>query len=349
MGAIAGFLLFPAPCAVFPRAPIMILHPPSVTCPSTRVAVIGSGNVGSTLAQRIAEKNIADVVLLDILAGRPQGLALDLMEARGIERHDRQIIGSNDYADTAGSDVIVITAGLPRKPGMSRDDLMMTNARIVAEVTQQAIAHSPHAILVIVTNPLDVMTYLAWKIGGLPAHQVIGMAGVLDASRFQTFVAMELGVSITAVNAIVLGSHGDLMVPLPRYCTVNGIPITELMDAATIDRISDRTRNGGAEIVKLMQTGSAYFAPASSACMMVEAILFNQARLLPVTAYLQGEYGLNDVFIGVPCRLSCRGIESIVELDLTDGERAALQASAASVRQNVNRLHELLPGSGVKI
>jgi malate dehydrogenase len=313
------------------------------------VTVIGSGNVGGIVAQRLVENNIADVVLLDVVPGRPQGIALDLMQARGVERHDRQIIGTNDYADTAGSDVVVITAGVPRKPGMSRDDLLMTNAKIVADVTRKSIAHSSNAIFIVVTNPLDVMTYLTWKISGLPSYQVMGMAGVLDAARFQTFVAMELGVSITAVNAIVLGSHGDLMVPLPRYCTVNGIPITELLSQEVIERLTERTRKGGAEIVELLKTGSAYFAPASSASMMVEAILFNQARLLPVTAYLQGEYGLQDVFIGVPSRLSCRGIENIVELALTDTERDALHSSAEKVRQQVNHLNQLLDSSGLML
>lgn len=320
----------------------MVLHPASISCAAPRVAVIGSGNVGSTLAQRIAEKNIADVVLLDIIPGRPQGLALDLMEARGIERHDRQIIGTNDYKDTANSEVVVITAGLPRKPGMSRDDLLKTNAKIVMDVTKQAIVHSPDAILVVVTNPLDVMTQVAWKASDLPPRQVMGMAGVLDSARFQAFVAMELGVSVSDIHATVMGSHGDLMVPLPRYSTVNGIPISELMDAETIDRLIQRTRNGGAEIVELMQTGSAYFAPASSACLMVESVIHNQARLLPIAAHLQGEYGLHDIFIGVPCRLGCRGVETIVELELTDSEQKALHASAEAVRQSVDRLDELI-------
>lgn len=320
----------------------MVFHPASVSCVTSRVAIVGSGNVGSTLAQRIAEKNIADVVLLDIIPGRPQGLALDLMEARGVERHDRQIRGSNDYADTAGSDVIVITAGLPRKPGMSRDDLMMTNAKIVQDVAKQAIVHSPNAVLIVVTNPLDIMTYVAWKASGLPPRQVMGMAGVLDSARFQTFVAMELGVSASDVNATVLGSHGELMVPLPRYSTVNGIPITELLEAATIDRLVERTRNGGAEIVELMQTGSAYFAPASSVCVMVEAVLYNQPRLLPIAAYLQGEYGLNDLFIGVPSRLSCRGIDSILELKLTELEQNSLHTAANLVRQQIDHLNTLM-------
>ncbi len=312
------------------------------TCTPMRVSIIGAGNVGSTLAQRIAERNLADVVLLDVGAGRPQGIALDLMEARGIEGHDRHISGTADYADTANSDVVVITAGLPRRPGMARDDLMKTNAKIVMEVTQQAIAHSPNALVIVVTNPLDVMTYLAWKASGLPHERVMGMAGILDSSRFQTFISLELGVSAADVNAMVLGSHGDLMVPLPRYSTVNGIPITELMTPDTIDRLVERTRNGGAEIVELMQTGGAYYAPASSTCQMVEAMLLNRSRLLPVAAYLQGEYGLQDVFIGVPVRLGCRGVEEILELDLTDAEREALHFSAQSVRQNIQQALALI-------
>lgn len=316
----------------------------SITCASQRVAVIGCGKVGSTLAQRIAEKNLADVVLLDIIDGMPQGLALDLTEARGIERHDSQIIGTNDYADTTGSDVVVITAGSPRKPGMGRDDLLRINAKIVVEAAQKAIAHSPDAILIIVTNPLDVMTYLAWQATHLPPRRVMGMAGVLDSARFQTFIAMELGVSMGDVSALVLGGHGDLMVPLPRYSTVGGIPITELMDTATIERLVERTRNGGAEIVKLMQTGSAFYAPASSACLMVEAILHNQSRQLPTAAYLQGEYGLNDIFIGVPTRLGCRGVETVLELNLTAAERRALQTSAESVRENIQKASAMLSG-----
>lgn len=314
----------------------------SPACTQFRVSVIGAGNVGSTLAQRISEKNIADVVLLDVIGGRPQGLALDLMEARGVERHDRTIIGTTDYAETANSDVVVITAGVPRKPGMSRDDLLLTNAKIVRETVKNAIDYSPNAILVMVTNPLDAMTYLAWQTAGIPAHQVMGMAGVLDSARFQTFIAMELNVSVADINATVLGGHGDLMVPLPRYSTVNGIPITELMQPETIDRLIDRTRNGGAEIVELMQTGSAYFAPASSACLMVEAILYNQSRVLPVAAYLKGEYGLKDIFIGVPCRVGCRGIENVLELNLTDVDRTALHKSAESVRELVDRITDLL-------
>jgi malate dehydrogenase len=304
---------------------------------------VGAGNVGRTLTQRIAEKNLADVVLLDIVEGLPQGIALDLMEAQGIELHDSLIVGTNDYADTAGSDIVVITAGLARKPGMSRDDLIQTNAKIVVEAAQKTLAHSPNALFLVITNPLDVMTYLVWKTTGLPSHSVMGMAGVLDSSRLQTFIAMELGVCTADVSAMVLGGHGDLMLPLPRYCSVRGVPITELMDEATIERLMERTRNGGAEIVRLLQTGGAYYAPASSACLMVEAVLRNQSRLLPAAAYLQGEYGLNDIFLGVPCRLGCRGVESILEVKLTQAEQQALHASAESVRRNVQLALANLP------
>lgn len=307
-----------------------------------RVSIIGGGKVGSTLAQRIAEKNLADVVLLDIVEGMPQGIALDMLEARAIEGHDRKIFGTNNYADTADSDIVVITAGIPRKPGMSRDDLLKINAKIVVEASQKAIAHSPDAIFILVSNPLDVMTYLTWQTTKLPPHRVMGMAGILDSARFQTFVAMELGVSVKDVSALVLGGHGDLMVPLPRYSTVEGIPITELLDAATIERLVHRARNGGGEIVELMKTGGAYFAPASSTYLMVEAILHNQKRQVPVAAYLQGEYGLKDIYIGVPTQLGRRGVEKVLEINLTDAELAALQASAESVRGNIKRANEML-------
>lgn len=305
------------------------------SCASLKVSVIGAGKVGSTLTQRIAEKNLADVVLVDIIQGLPQGIALDLMAAKGIELHNSEIIGTNDYEATANSDIVVITAGMARKPNMSRDDLTQINAKIVADIAKKTISYSPHAIYIVITNPLDVITYLVWQITGLPTYRVIGMAGVLDSSRLQAFIAMKLGVYSGDVSAMVLGGHGDLMLPLPRYCTVRGVPITELMDTETINELVERTRNGGAEIVKLLQTGGAYFAPASSACLMVEAILRNQSRLLPAATYLQGEYGINDLFLGVPCRLGCRGVEKILEVDLTKAESEALQASAALVRKNI--------------
>ena len=308
----------------------------SPSCRSPRVSIIGAGNVGGTLAQRIAEKNLADVVLLDVLPGRPQGIALDLSQASSIERHNRQIIGTIDYADTQGSNIVVITAGLPRKPGMSRDDLLRTNSEIVSYAAKEAIAHSPDAIIIVVTNPLDSMTYLAWQASGLPPQRVMGMAGILDSTRFQTFIAMELGISAADVRAMVLGSHGDLMVPLPRYSTVNGIPITQLLSPEAIDRLVDRTRNGGAEIAEHLKT-TAYYAPASSACLMVETILLNQPRILPVAAYLQGEYGLNDLYIGVPAKLGCGGVEKILELELTPAEHEALNKSAHAVRGSMSQ------------
>lgn len=308
------------------------------SCRPTRVSIIGAGNVGGTLAQRIAEKDLADVVLLDVLPGRPQGIALDLTQSSGIEGHNRKIMGAVDYADTHNSDIVVVTAGLPRRPGMSRDDLLRTNAEIVTQATKQAIAHSPEALVIVVTNPLDVMTYLAWQASGLPPQRVMGMAGVLDSVRFQTFIAQELGVSPADVRAMVLGSHGDLMVPLPRYSTVNGIPITNLLSAEAIDRISERTRKGGAEVVELLKTGGAYYAPASSTYIMVEAILLNQPRLLPIAAYLQGEYGLQDLYIGVPVKLGCGGVEQIYELELTAAEQAELHQSAKAVRDSINQV-----------
>lgn len=317
-----------------------LFFPPS--CHPTQVSIIGAGKVGSALAQRIAESNIANVVLLDLIEGLPQGIALDLMQAGAVEGHDRKILGTNDYTDTAGSDVVVITAGRPRTPGMGRNDLIGINTRIVAHAAKEAIGHSPDAALIVVTNPLDVMTYVAWQITKLAPHRVLGMAGVLDSARFQAFIAMELGVSVVDVKATVLGSHGDLMVPLPRYSTVNGIPVPELMEAAALDRLVDRTRQGGAEIVELLKTGGAFYAPASSVRIMVESILLNQARLLPVSAYLQGEYGLKDIFLGVPCWLGCRGVERILELTLSETEQAALIASAHSVQQGIEQANTVL-------
>jgi len=305
---------------------------------SPKVTVIGAGNVGGTLAHRIVETNLADVVLCDIVQGKPQGMALDLMQANAIAQIDHQIIGTNDYADTKNSDVIVLTAGLPRKEGMSRNDLLRINASIVKDVVEKAIAHSPEAILIVVTNPLDVMTYLAWQVSGLPTHRVMGMAGVLDAARFQTFIGMELGISVADINAMVLGGHGDLMVPLPRFSTVNGVPITELMTKEAIARLVERTRNGGAEIVKLIQNGSAYFAPSAAAYVMVEAILNDRYRIVPVAAYLAGEYGLNNIFMGVPVQLGRQGIKKAIQLPLNDYELKALHASAAAIQASINLL-----------
>lgn len=300
--------------------------------------MIGAGNVGTLVAQHLITENIADVVLLDIIAGRPQGLALDLQQAQAIERCDRHIYGTNEYSDLANADIIVIAAGLPRRPGLSRDDLLAANAQIVREVTRQAIAQAPEAILLVVTNPLDVMTYLAWQTSGWPPQRVLGMGGVLDSARFQTLIAQELQLSIQNVQALVLGAHGDLMVPLPRYSTVNGVPITELMQPTTIDRLVQKTRDGGAEIVSYLKTGSAYFAPAAAVCQMVTAILQNQSRLLPSSLYLQGEYGLTDLCLGVPACLGASGVESILELALTEAEQAALHDSAQSVRRQIDQL-----------
>lgn len=313
---------------------------------SSRVSIIGAGKVGSTLAQRIAEKNLADVVLLDIVENWPQGIALDLMQARAVERHNRKITGTNNYADTAGSNIIAIAAGIPRKPGVSREDLLNINARIVTEAAKQAIAHSPDAIVIVITNPLDVMTYLAWEATGLPARRVMGMAGVLDSARFQTFIAMELGISSAEIHTTVIGSHGDSMVPLPRYSTVSGIAIDRLMDAGTIDRLVQRTRHGGAEIVKLMQTSSAYFGPASAACLMVESILLDRSQVLPCCVYLQGEYGVKDIFLGTPSRLGVGGVEQVLELELNDAEQAAFMESDRCVRQSIQEAKAILKGDG---
>ncbi|MDJ0553746.1 MAG: malate dehydrogenase [Microcoleaceae cyanobacterium MO_207.B10] len=308
----------------------------------SRISIIGAGHIGSTLAQILLEKSIADVVLLDIISGWPQGLALDLIEAMAVYRNDRQILGTNDYADTADSDIVVITAGQPRTPGMSRDDLLKINSKTVVDVAKAAIAHSPNAIFIVVTNPLDVMTYLVWETLGVPPERVIGMAGILDAARFQAFIAIELGISVADINALVLGSHGDLMIPLPRYSTINGIPITEIMDQNIISKIVERTRNGGAEIVQLIKTGSAYYAPAASISVMVESILKNQNRLLPCSAYLHQKYGLDKIFLGVPCWLGSQGVREVLEIDLTDAEQAQLINCEQKVRQNIKRAKEML-------
>jgi malate dehydrogenase len=298
-----------------------------------KVTVIGAGNVGATAAQRLAEKQLCDVVLVDIVEGVPQGKALDLNEAAPIEKHDSHLTGTNSYEDTAGSDIVIITAGIPRKPGMSRDDLISTNAGIVKAVTKEVASRSPEAILIIVSNPLDAMCHVAFEAAGFPKERVIGMAGVLDSARFRAFISMELDVSVENTHAFVLGGHGDTMVPLPRYSTVAGIPITELMAPDRIEALVERTRNGGAEIVGLLKTGSAYYAPASAAVEMAESILKDKKKILPCAAYLQGEYGQQDLFIGVPVKLGAKGAEDIIEITLTDEEKQALQKSADAVQE----------------
>lgn len=306
-----------------------------------KVTVIGAGNVGATTAQRIAESGLADVVLVDIVEGLPQGKALDLAEAAPVVGHDMRVTGTNDYADTAGSDVIVVTSGLARQPGMSRDDLLAKNAGIVRSVVSRAAAVSPDAVLVIVTNPLDAMCHVAMEASGFPRERVIGMAGVLDTARFRTFIAQELNVSVTDVSAFVLGGHGDTMVPLPRYTSVGGVPVTEMIPAARLEELVTRARNGGAEIVALLKTGSAYYAPAAATWQMVDAILGDRHRILPCAAYLQGEYGQDGLFVGVPVQLGRGGIEKIVEIELTADEQAAFGRSAAAVRDLVDTLAKL--------
>ena len=282
-----------------------------------KVTVIGAGNVGATAAQRLAEKELCDVVLVDIIEGVPQGKALDLAEAAPIEKHDAHLIGTNSYEDSAASNIVIITAGIPRKPGMSRDDLISTNAGIVKNVTQNVKDLSPDAVIIIVSNPLDAMCHVAFEASGFPKNRVIGMAGVLDSARFRAFIAMELNVSVENTTAFVLGGHGDTMVPLPRFSTVAGIPITELMPKERIDALVERTANGGAEIVGLLKTGSAFYAPASAAVEMAESILKDKKKILPCAVYLEGEYGINDLFIGVPVKLGANGVEEIIEITLT--------------------------------
>ncbi|MFY9706889.1 MAG: malate dehydrogenase [Desulfobacterales bacterium] len=298
-----------------------------------KVTVVGAGNVGATAAQRLAEKELCDVVLVDIIEGVPQGKSLDLTEAAPIEKHDAHLTGANTYDATAGSNIIIITAGIPRKPGMSRDDLLGTNAGIMKKVTEQVAKLSPNAVIIIVSNPLDAMCHVAFDASGFPKERVLGMAGVLDSARFRAFIAMELNVSVENTHAFVLGGHGDTMVPLPRYSTVAGIPITELLPQDRIDAIVERTRTGGAEIVSLLKTGSAYYAPASAAVEMAESILKDKKKILPCAALLQGEYGIEDLFIGVPVKLGAAGIEEVIQIKLTEDEQAALNRSAAAVQE----------------
>ncbi|MFP5235827.1 MAG: malate dehydrogenase [Acidobacteriota bacterium] len=298
-----------------------------------KVSIVGAGNVGATAAHWIASKELADVVLIDVVEGVPQGKALDLLEAMPIEKRDVHVVGSNDYAATANSDIVIITAGIPRKPGMSRDDLLHTNYKIMSDVVSKVVAQSPESILIIVSNPLDAMAQTAFRQAGFNRERVIGMAGVLDSARFRTFIAEELKVSVENVTAFVLGGHGDTMVPLARYSTVAGIPITELIPADRLEQLVQRTRDGGAEIVKYLKTGSAYYAPSAATVEMVEAILKDKKKILPCAAYLQGEYGIEGYYIGVPCKLGAAGLEKIIEIKLTAEEDAALKKSAAAVKE----------------
>src|SRR5574340_136622 len=302
----------------------------------SKITVVGAGFVGSTLVQRLAERDYADVVMYDIIPNMPQGKALDMLQAGPVLGYDSLVVGTNDYTDTANSDIVVITSGFPRKPGMSRDDLVKKNQEIVTQVTQEVVKHSPDCIIIMVTNPLDAMAQLAYHISGFPRNRVIGMAGILDTARFRTFIAQELDVSIENVAAFVLGGHGDTMVPLVDNTSVAGIPLRELLDQAAIDRIVQRTRDGGAEIVKYLKTGSAYYAPSAGAVEMVESILKDKKKVLPCAAYLEGEYKIRGLFVGVPVKLGSGGIEQIIEIKLTPEEQAALQKSAAAVKELVD-------------
>ncbi len=301
-----------------------------------KVTVVGAGNVGANCALRIAGKQLADVVLVDVVEGVPQGKGLDLLESGPVEGYDVNITGANDYEATANSDIVVITAGFPRKPGMSRDDLLLANYEVVKMATEQAVRYSPETILILVTNPLDAMCWTAYQVSKLPKHRVVGMAGVLDTARFRTFIAQELNVSMSNVTAMVLGGHGDTMVPLVRLSNVAGIPLTELLDQATIDRLVQRAREGGAEIVKYLKTGSAYYAPSAATVEMVESILLDKKKVLPCSAYLEGEYGIHGLFVGVPVKLGAAGIEKIYEVQLKPDEHAALEKSSASVKELID-------------
>ncbi len=305
----------------------------------SKVTVVGAGNVGGTTAQRLAERNYADVVLVDIVEGLPQGKALDILESGPVIGFDSNVTGTNGYEESAGSEIVVITSGSPRKPGMSRDDLLKTNQNIVRSVTEEVVKHAPEAILVVVANPLDAMCHVALEMSGFPRERVVGMAGILDTARYRTFIAQELGVSVRDVFALVLGGHGDTMVPLPSMATVGGVAITDLLPQDRVEAIVARTRGGGAEIVQLLQSGSAFYAPSAAVVEMVDSILLDQKRLLPCAAYLQGEYGIDDLFVGVPVKLGASGVEEIVELDLEQNELEDLKSSAGAVRELVEVLH----------
>ena len=301
-----------------------------------KITVVGAGNVGATCAHRLADKALGDVVLTDIIEGVPQGKALDLLQAGPVEGYDVLVTGANNYEPTAHSDIVVITAGFPRKPDMSRDDLVLKNYEVVKQAVEQVVKYSPECILIVVTNPLDAMCHVAYETAGFSKNRVIGMAGILDSARFRTFIAQELNVSVENTNAFVLGGHGDTMVPLARFSTVAGIPITELLDQATIDRLIQRTRKGGGEIVDLLKAGSAYYAPSAAVAEIVESILLDKKKILPCAAYLEGEYGIRNLFVGVPCKLGARGLEQVLEIKLTPEEDAALKKSAAAVQALVD-------------
>jgi len=303
-----------------------------------KVTVVGAGNVGANCAVRIADKELADVVLVDVVEGVPQGKGLDLLQSGPVQGYDVTVTGANDYEPTANSDIAIFTAGFPRKPGMSRDDLLLANYDVVRTATEQVAKYSPNCILIVVTNPLDAMAQAAMWVSKFPKNRVVGMAGVLDSARFRTFIAQEIGVSVENVTGVVMGGHGDTMVPLVRLSSVSGIPLTELMDQATIDTIVDRTRNGGAEIVKYLKTGSAYYAPSAAAVEMAESILKDKKKVLPCAAYLEGEYGIKGLFVGVPVKLGSKGIEKIYEIRLTDAEKAMLKKSADAVQELVDVL-----------
>ncbi len=304
----------------------------------SKVSIIGSGFVGSTAAHWIASKELADVVLVDIIEGVPQGKGLDLLEAGPIEGFDIDVLGTNDYADTAGSDVIVVTSGAPRKPGMTREDLIKVNANITRDCISKAAPLSPDAVIIMVNNPLDTMAYLAKQVSGFPKNRLVGQAGVLDTARYRTFIAKEAGVSVEDVQAMLMGGHGDEMVPLPRFTTIGGIPVTEFISADRLNAIVDRARKGGGEIVNLLKTGSAYFAPSAATVQMVEAVIRDKKRVLPCACYLEGEYGLNDIYFGVPCVLGAGGVERVIELPLNDDEMALVKASASAVQSSVDAL-----------
>ncbi|HLZ58566.1 MAG TPA: malate dehydrogenase [Ktedonosporobacter sp.] len=301
----------------------------------SKISVIGAGFVGSTLVQRLAERDYADVVMFDIVPNMPQGKALDILEAGPVLGHDSQVIGTNDYQDTANSDIVVVTSGFPRKPGMTRDDLVKKNQEIITQVTEQVAKHSPNSIIIMVTNPMDAMAQLSLHVSGFPRERVIGQGGVLDTARFRTFIAQEVGASVRDVQAYVLGGHGDTMVPLSRMCTVAGIPISQLIPADRIEQIVQRTRDGGAEIVKLLGNGSAYFAPSASVLQMVDSIILDKKMVMPCAVYLQGEYGIHNLFVGVPVKLGAKGLEQIVEIELSESERSQLRKSADAVQELV--------------